>query len=84
MACDIKGRCVSKMDYPAPERIGDERRNAKLTQTQAAALVHSSLRGWQQWEAGHRKMHPAFWELFLYKVGLDNLNLVEADGTHEG
>jgi DNA (cytosine-5)-methyltransferase 1 len=39
-----------------------------LTQTRAAELVHGSLRGWQQWEAGDRRMHPAFWELFLLKV----------------
>jgi hypothetical protein len=35
--------------------------------------VHTSLRAWQQWEAAsgdrnHRRMHPAFWELFRIKT----------------
>jgi DNA (cytosine-5)-methyltransferase 1 len=53
---------------PEPSVIEAERRRAGLTQTRAAELVHGSLRGWQQWEAGDRRMHPAFWELFLLKV----------------
>ncbi len=32
-----------------------------------AAAVHTKRRPWQQWEAGDRSMHPAFWELFLIK-----------------
>ena len=31
-------------------------------------LADCTLRGWQQWEAGDRRMHPAFWELFRIKV----------------
>lgn len=38
-----------------------------LTQTEAAALIWCSLRAWQQWEAGDRRMHAAFWELFTAK-----------------
>ena len=30
-------------------------------------VVHTTCRVWQQWEAGDRRMHPAFWELFLLK-----------------
>lgn len=46
---------------------------AGLTQTQAGALVHTTCRTWQQWEAepgtkDHRAMHPAFWELFQSKL----------------
>ncbi len=52
---------------PAPEEIKDARLAASLTQTQAAELIYSSLRAWQQWEAGDRKMHPAFFELFKIK-----------------
>jgi len=33
-------------------------------------LVHVALRTWQQWEAGDRRMHPAFWELFRIKSAL--------------
>jgi DNA-binding transcriptional regulator YiaG len=58
---------------PPPADIIAAREAAGLTQTEAAELVHSALRTWQQWEAepgtdGHRRMHPAFWELFLIKT----------------
>lgn len=33
-----------------------------------AALVHSSFRGWQQWERGERGMHAAIWELAGIKL----------------
>ncbi len=36
-------------------------------QTWCAAQVHTTCRVWQQWEAGDRRMHPAFWELFRIK-----------------
>ncbi len=41
---------------------------AGLTQAQAGALIYTPLRTWQDWEAGRRPMHPAFFELFLIKV----------------
>ena len=53
---------------PAPEAIKAARAAAGLTQTQAAALVYCTLRGWQDWEGGKRAMHPAFFELFLHKT----------------
>ena len=58
---------------PAPAEVRAARIAAELTQTEAAALVHTSCRAWQQWEAkpgtpGHRAMHPAFWELFEIKI----------------
>ena len=53
---------------PSPEEIRAAREAAGLTQTDAAALIYCSLRGWQDWEAGERKMHPAFWELFRSKM----------------
>jgi DNA-binding transcriptional regulator YiaG len=56
-------------ESPSPAAIEAERRRAGLTQSAAAALVQGSLRGWQQWEAGDRKMHPGLWELFLLKTG---------------
>ena len=56
------------LERPTPEVIEAERRRAGLTQRAAAALVHGSLRGWQQWEAGDRRMPLAVWELFLLKV----------------
>lgn len=53
---------------PTPEKIKAARKAAGLSQSAAAALVHSKLRTWQQWEAGHRKMHPGLWELFRLKI----------------
>lgn len=58
---------------PAPAEVRAAREAAGLTQSQAAALVHTVLRTWQQWEdetAGPsaRRMHPAFWELFNIKL----------------
>ena len=53
---------------PTQEQIREARTEAGLTQTQAAALIHCTLRGWQDWEHGKRRMHPAFWELFLAKL----------------
>lgn len=54
---------------PAPATIRAARLNAGLTQTEAATLLHSGIRTWQQWEAGDRAMHPALWELFAIKTG---------------
>lgn len=59
---------AKKIPSPDAEQVRLARQNAGLTQTQAGALVHCSLRTWQQWEAGDRGMHPAFWELFLMKT----------------
>lgn len=53
---------------PTPEAIRAARRAAGLTQTQAAALIYCTLRGWQDWEGGKRAMHPAFFELFSLKA----------------
>jgi len=58
---------------PTPEAIRAAREAAGLTQTEAASVVYSSLRTWQNWEAPkdapeHRRMHPAIWELWLLKT----------------
>ena len=55
---------------PTPAQIVALRDKAGLTQTQAAAVVFTTLRNWQQWEGGERRMHPAFYELFRMKVNL--------------
>lgn len=59
---------MSKIN-PSPEEVRAARKSAALSQTSAAALIHCTLRAWQQWEYGERKMHPAFWELFNHKLG---------------
>ena len=55
---------------PSPEEILAARKAAGLTQTMAADLAHTTCRTWQQWEAGDRRMHPAFWELFKIKTAI--------------
>lgn len=54
--------------HPTPETIRAARLAAGLTQTAAAALIHGTMRAWQDWEAGARRMHPGLWELFQVKV----------------
>ena len=54
---------------PAPAAIKGARAAAGLTQTDAARLVYCTLRGWQQWESGERRMHPGLWALFLLRTG---------------
>lgn len=53
---------------PTPADIKSRRLMAGLTQTQAAALVGTKLRGWQYWEAGARHMPSGLWELFVIKT----------------
>lgn len=67
-----RSRGGSPSSNPQPAEIRAAREAAGLSQTSAALLVHTSCRAWQQWEAeygtvGHRRMHPAFWELFRIK-----------------
>jgi len=57
---------------PRPAEIVAAREAAGVTQTQAGALLHTSCRVWQQWEAGARRMHPAFFELFNIKTKKGN------------
>lgn len=58
---------------PTSAEIISVRESMGLTQSEAASLVHSVLRSWQQWEAGDRKMKPAVWELFCLKCGVMEL-----------
>lgn len=62
---------------PSSKQIKQTREQSGLTQTQAAALIYKGLRTWQGWETqegspGHRKMDPAFWELFKIKITMSN------------
>ena len=59
---------------PTPSDVVAARKEAGLTQTEAACLIYATRRAWQEWEAGNRRMHPGLWELFNIK--LDNRKLV--------
>ncbi|MBP8788262.1 MAG: hypothetical protein KBH41_12500 [Azonexus sp.] len=53
---------------PTPAEIRQARELAGISQTAAAALISSTLRTWQDWEAGKARMHPGLWELFRIKT----------------
>lgn len=63
-----RARRGSPSRNPSPDEVRAAREAAGLTQTEAGDLVHTTCRTWQQWEAGDRRMHPAFWELFRLKI----------------
>lgn len=60
---------VRSVSAPEPETIRARRKEANLTQAEAAQLVHCYERRWREWEAGTYTMAPGLWELFLLKVG---------------
>lgn len=53
---------------PTPAQIRAARQAAGLSQTAAASLIYSTMRTWQDWEAGKAAMHPGLWELYQIKV----------------
>lgn len=53
---------------PAPAEILAAREAAGLTQIEAGALLFTSLRTFQQWEYGERRMHPLFWWAFGVRI----------------
>lgn len=53
---------------PTPAAIRTARTAARLTQTEAAQRIGVSMRTWQQWESGSRRMHPGLMELFKSKT----------------
>lgn len=64
------------MESPAPKDVKALRERVQSAQgmniTEAqdycAGKLWTSRRAWQQWEAGDRGMHPAFWELANIKL----------------
>jgi DNA-binding transcriptional regulator YiaG len=62
----------SESRNPDPEEIKAKRAESGLSARLAGFLVHANFRTWQQWEAGERRMHPAFWELFTIKLAMLN------------
>lgn len=63
-------------DVPTPREIKEARLAANLTRPEAGALVYVGPYTWQKWEYEGdnpdygRKMHKAYWELFLMKASL--------------
>ena len=58
---------------PTPNAICTLRASLEITQQEAAESVHVTLRAWQMWEAGQRKMPAGIWELCVIKAGIHPL-----------
>jgi len=54
---------------PTPNEIKEARERASMTQSVAGATIRGTMRSWQDYEAGARRMHPGLFELFLIKTG---------------
>jgi putative transcriptional regulator len=66
-----RGKAPKPGANPKPAEIKAAREAAGLTQTEAAEVIYSTLRTWQDWEAegdARRRMHPGLWELWLIKT----------------
>lgn len=61
-----RGGTVKK--NPTPTKIKKARAAAGLTQDAAAALIYATLRSWQDYEGGQRRMHAGLFELFEIKA----------------
>ena len=70
---------LSRSDFPTtlapptPAHVRALRQHLALTQVEFGALVRSSGRAAQEWEAGRREMPLGLWELALIKAGLIEL-----------
>jgi DNA-binding XRE family transcriptional regulator len=56
--------------HPGAAQIRAARSAAGLSQPAAAALIGSTRRTWQDWEAGVSRMHPAIWAAWRAAVAL--------------
>ena len=72
---------MSRSDFPTtlapptPAHVRALRQHLALTQVEFGALVRSSGRAAQEWEAGRREMPLGLWELALIKAGLIDLDI---------
>ena len=57
---------------PKPNEIKEARRNAGLTQKNAASLIGYHLRAWQMWEKGDRVMRRLLFDVWLQKLKENN------------
>ncbi|MFL6603058.1 MAG: hypothetical protein ACJ8R9_17260 [Steroidobacteraceae bacterium] len=58
----------SKAASPKGAEIRELRETFGISQTEAAEMVYSTLRSWQNWEADEVGMHPAIWAWFKHSV----------------
>lgn len=60
---------MSTLSPPTKDEVLQARTAAKLTQKEAADLIHTVGTRWSEWEHGVYHMRPPSWELFLLKTG---------------
>jgi len=65
-----RSRVKTAASNPTPVEVHQMRKDAGLTQPQAAAVVYTTVRSWQNWESGEKRMHPGLFELFKLKTQL--------------
>jgi putative transcriptional regulator len=54
--------------HPFPHQIRALRQSLRITQTEAAQAIMVSLRAFQQWEGGQRKMPEGMWLLLKLRT----------------
>jgi DNA-binding transcriptional regulator YiaG len=67
---------------PSSEGIKAARAAAGLTQPGAADVIYSTVRTWQDWESGQRRMHPGLFELFVLKTTSANLLIMQSSSQN--
>jgi transcriptional regulator with XRE-family HTH domain len=72
------------MAPPDARTLRETRSATGLSQSAAAALIGSTLRTWQDWEAGKAAMHPGLWELFRHLTGIKRIPFRRAGGVYTG
>jgi hypothetical protein len=60
---------------PTPAEVREYR--GDMIQAEAAALIYTTDRIWRNYESGASRMHPASWELLLYKKDFKLMMMVE-------
>jgi len=63
-----RGKRIAPPANPTTDEIVEARKDAGLTQPEAAGKIWATLRSWQFYEAGGRRMHPAIWWCFLQRT----------------
>ena len=54
---------------PKPFMLKQARTALAMTVRECAEIIYCTESAWTEWEAGTRRMHPAYWELFKIKTG---------------
>lgn len=62
---------------PSPDAIRQARAVAGHSQSEAARVAYATLRSWQAWEAGERRMPRAMYVLYLLRTGQTTLEALE-------